>query len=99
MICALCKAKKEGTKLHKEQEETYVRSELEVRDTSLDILIMGVVEMTVDDLLGEGEWSVKPDVSYVRDIFEGVKRDVMATRTMEVTTTTIYPRRHHLQQE
>jgi hypothetical protein len=37
---------------------TYVRSELEVRNTSLDILVMGVVEMTVNDLLGEGEWSV-----------------------------------------
>jgi hypothetical protein len=24
---------------------------------------MGVVEMTVNDLLGEGEWSVEPDVS------------------------------------
>ena len=39
-------------------EVTYVRSELEVRNTSLDILVMGVVEMTVNDLLGEGEWSV-----------------------------------------
>jgi len=37
---------------------TYVRSELEVRNTSLDILVMGVVKMTVNDLLGEGEWSV-----------------------------------------
>jgi hypothetical protein len=40
------------------REITYVRSELEVRDTSLDILVMGVVEMTVNNLLGEGEWSV-----------------------------------------
>ena len=38
--------------------ETHVRSELEVRNTSLDILVMRVVEMTVNDLLGEGEWSV-----------------------------------------
>jgi len=37
---------------------TYVGSELEVRNTSLDILVMRVVEMTVNDLLGEGEWSV-----------------------------------------
>jgi hypothetical protein len=37
---------------------TYVRSELEVRNTSLDILVVGVIEMTVNDLLGEGEWSV-----------------------------------------
>ena len=43
---------------HEKQRITYVRSELEVGDTSLDILVMGVVEMTVNDLLGEGEWSV-----------------------------------------
>lgn len=40
------------------EEMTYIRSELEVRNTSLDVLIVGVVEMTVNDLLGESEWSV-----------------------------------------
>jgi hypothetical protein len=50
VICTLLK--------HEIREITYVRSELEVRNTSLDILVVGVVEMTVNDLLGEGEWSV-----------------------------------------
>ena len=53
-----CSAYEERTRLYKEQTETYVRSELEVRNTSLDILVMGIVKMTVNDLLGEGEWSV-----------------------------------------
>jgi hypothetical protein len=38
----------------------HVRAELEVRDTALNLLLMRVVEMTVDDLLGEGERAVQP---------------------------------------
>jgi hypothetical protein len=40
----------------------HVRAELEVRDTTLNLLLMRVVEMTVDDLLGEGERAVQPGV-------------------------------------
>jgi hypothetical protein len=40
------------------RELAYIRSELEVRYTSFNVLVVGVVEMTVDDLLGEGEGSV-----------------------------------------
>lgn len=36
----------------------YIRSELEVGDTSLNVLVVGVVEMAIDDLLGEGQGSV-----------------------------------------
>lgn len=40
---------------------THIRSELEVRDTSLDVLVVRVVQVTVDDLLGKGERSVQSD--------------------------------------
>jgi len=42
----------------------YIRSEFEVGDTSLNVLVVGVVEMTIDDLLGEGEGSVESDYQW-----------------------------------
>jgi len=42
---------------------TYVRSELQVRDASLELRVVGVVQVTVDDLLGESKGSVQPDES------------------------------------
>lgn len=40
---------------------TYVRSELEVGFTSLDVLGLGLVQVTVDDLLGVGKRSVESE--------------------------------------
>ena len=37
---------------------THVRSELEVRDTSLDLLVVRVIQVTVNDLLSESKRSV-----------------------------------------
>lgn len=40
--------------------KTYVRTKLEVGNTALDILVVGVVEVTVHNLLGESEWPLEP---------------------------------------
>lgn len=40
--------------------ETYVRPELEVAGASNDILVMRVVEMSVQNLFGQGQWTVEP---------------------------------------
>lgn len=42
---------------------THVGAKLEVGDTTLNVLLVGVVEVTVDDLLGEGKGAVKAGVS------------------------------------
>ena len=44
--------------------DTHVWPEFEVRDTALDVLLLGVVEVTVDDLLGEGKRAVKPTENF-----------------------------------
>jgi hypothetical protein len=41
----------------------YVRSEFQVRDTSLELRVVRVVQVSVDDLLGESKGSVQPDES------------------------------------
>jgi hypothetical protein len=45
--------------MHQLVRTTHVGAKLEVRDTTLDLLLVGVVEVTVDDLLGEGEGAVE----------------------------------------
>ena len=49
--------------------KTYVRTKLEVGNTALDVLVVGVVEVTVHNLLGESEWPLEPaqDVRRVED--------------------------------
>jgi hypothetical protein len=66
---------------------THVGSELEVRDSSLDDLGLGLVEMTVDDLLGESQRSVestshktKENRRERREI--GIERDVIGWRNL-----------------
>jgi hypothetical protein len=36
----------------------HIRSQLQVRDTTLDVLLVWVIKMTIYDLLGEGKGSV-----------------------------------------
>ena len=40
--------------------DTDVRTELEVVCATLDVLVVGVVEVTVDNLFGEGEGTLEP---------------------------------------
>ena len=42
------------------RQETYVRAKFEVADTALDVLVVWVIEVTVHNLLGEGQWPLKP---------------------------------------
>jgi len=50
---------------------TYVRTELEVTNTTDDVLIVRVIEMAIDDLLRERERTLQPsvEVKTVRDWF------------------------------
>ena len=44
----------------RKDEGTYVRAKLEVAHAAGDVLMCGIVEMTVQDLLGQGERPVEP---------------------------------------
>jgi hypothetical protein len=39
--------------------KTRVRSKLQIASSSNNVLAVGVVEMSVDNLLGEGQWSLQ----------------------------------------
>lgn len=49
----------------------YVWAELEVRDTSLNLLLVWVVQMTVNDLFGQCQRSVKPVICQMRNVHKG----------------------------
>jgi len=39
----------------REQTEAYVWAQLEIADTAGDVLIMGIIQMTVENLFGQGK--------------------------------------------
>lgn len=42
-----------------------IRTELEVRLSTLNVLVVSIIQMTVDDLLGEGQRMVQPVLSSI----------------------------------
>ena len=64
-----------------ERRKTCVRTKFEVARTSDDFLVVRVVKMTVEDLFGESERTVKP-----RDIYENNSNDMEKTRYLSRTT-------------
>ena len=64
---------------------THVRAELEVACATLDVLVMGVVEMTVDDLFRQGKGPLKPfsrGGGEIQMVVNGIWGSTYLSRTM-----------------
>lgn len=64
----------------KEKGGTCVRSKFEVANTSDDILVVGIVKMTVDNLFGKSERSFEP-----RHFYENKSNDTEKKRYLSRT--------------
>ena len=61
---------------------THVRAEFEVASTTFDVLVVRVVEVTVNNLFGQGEWTLEPE----RTMRTGSKMNEVRNRDLSRTT-------------